>query len=127
MVFVVSYFCVAGIGLDTSRKEDEIMNEMAVELVSFTIDPETEADMMAARPDAVGAIRSACPGLIDARLFRGEESGAWIDVWFWESLEAAKAAAEMAMTLPEAGKFFSFIIAPPVMSHGTLAAEDLGD
>lgn len=102
------------------------MVDMAVELVSFGIDPATEDDMLAARPAAVGAIRRECPGLIDARLFRGEEVGEWIDVWFWESLEAAKSAAETAMTLPEAGEFFSFITAPPTMSHGTLVTEDLG-
>lgn len=102
------------------------MGEMAVELVSFETDPATEADMLAARPAAVGAIRRECQGLIDARLFRGEQSGEWIDVWFWESLEAAKSAAETAVTLPEASKFFSFITTPPTMSHGTLVAEDLG-
>ena len=102
------------------------MGEMAVELVSFGIDPATEADMLAARPAAVGAIRRECPGLIDARLFRGEATGAWIDVWFWESLDAAKGAADTAMTLPEATQFFSFITTPPMVSHGTLVAEDLG-
>lgn len=48
---------------------------MAVEVVEFTSDPSTEAAMLTARPAAISAIRSACPGLIDARLFRGEEPG----------------------------------------------------
>lgn len=102
------------------------MDQMAVEVASFVTDPAMEAEMLAARPEAVGAIRLKCSGLIDTRLFRGEEPGAWIDVWFWESLEEAKAAADTAMNLPEAAKFFSFITAPPTMAHGTLVAEDLG-
>lgn len=102
------------------------MREMALEIVRFEIDPQNEADMLSARPDAVASIREHCPGLMDARLFRGESAGSWIDVWFWASLGQAKAAAETAMSLPAAGRFFSFITAPPVMEHGTLAAEDLG-
>ena len=102
------------------------MREMAVEIVRFEVDPDNEADMLAARPDAVRSIREHCPGLIDARLFRGETAGSWIDVWFWASLADAKTAAEAAMSVPAAGRFFSFISAPPVMEHGTLVAEDLG-
>ncbi|MBK9178705.1 MAG: antibiotic biosynthesis monooxygenase [Acidimicrobiales bacterium] len=99
---------------------------MAVELARFEIGPAAETEMLAAHLDAVRSIRGACPGLIEARLFRGEEPGTWIDVWFWASLDAARAAAETAMTLPAASRFFSFIAAAPTMIHGTLVAEDLG-
>ncbi len=101
------------------------MEAMALELVRFEVDPGDELEMLAARGDAVRGLRSACPGLIDARLFRGERPGAWIDVWFWQSLDEAQEAAERAQTLPEAAAFFSFITAPPSMSHGTLVSEDL--
>ncbi len=105
----------------------DVLDQTALELVHFTVDPEDESDMLAARPAAVQAIRSACPGLIDARLFRGDEPGAWIDVWFWETLDHAKSAAQTAMTLPEAGAFFAFISAPPTMVHGTLVAADVDE
>jgi hypothetical protein len=98
---------------------------MALELVHFTTDPTDEAPMLASRPAAVAAIRAACPGLIDARLFRGEQEGKWIDVWFWENLEHAKSAAEHAGNLPAAQTFFAFITEPPVMLHGTLTDEYL--
>lgn len=101
------------------------MAQMAVELVSFEIEPGFEEEMLTAHVGAVASIRAECPGLIEARLFRGEEAGAWIDVWFWESLDEALAAAEKAPTLPEANRFFSFISAPPTMMHGTLVAQDL--
>jgi quinol monooxygenase YgiN len=101
------------------------MTEMAVELVSFEIEPESEDEMLTAHAGAVASIRAECPGLIEARLFRSEQAGAWIDVWFWESLADARAAADKAPTLPEADRFFSFISAPPTMVHGTLVAEDL--
>jgi hypothetical protein len=99
--------------------------DMALELVHFKTDPATEAAMLASRPAAVSAIRSSCPGLLDARLFRGEQHGEWIDVWFWESLARAKSAAETAGNLPEAQAFFAFITEPPVMMHATLADEYL--
>lgn len=103
------------------------MTEMAVEIVRFETDPNSEEAMLAARPPAVDAIRSSCPGLIDARLFRGEQPGAWIDVWFWDNLDDARHAAQVAASLPAAGHFFSFITSPPAMDHGTLAAADLHD
>lgn len=96
---------------------------MALELVQFTTDPATEAAMLASRAAAVAAIRNACPGLIEARLFRGEQDGEWIDVLFWKSLVDAKSAADQAGNLPAAQAFFSFITTPPVMIHGTLTDE----
>lgn len=102
------------------------MTQMAVELVSFGIELESEGEMLAAHAGAVASIRAECPGLIDARLFRGEDAGAWIDVWFWDSPDDAQAAADKAPTLPEANRFIAFISAPPTMMHGTLVAEDLG-
>lgn len=102
------------------------MDEMAVEVTSFEIDPATETEMLEAHGELVRTVRGTDAGLIDARLFRGQEPGSWIDVWFWASLEAATEAVESISTSPEAGKFFSFIAAPPSMIHGTLVAEDLG-
>ncbi len=98
---------------------------MALELVHFKTGPAAESAMLASRPAAVAAIRASCPGLLDARMFRGENDGEWIDVWFWESLTHAKSAAETAGTLPDAQTFFAFIVEPPVMMHGTLADEYL--
>jgi hypothetical protein len=98
---------------------------MALELVHFKTDPADEAAMLASRPAAVAAIRASCPGLLDARMFRGENDGEWIDVWFWESLAAAKSAAESAGNLPDAQTFFAFITEPPLMMHGTLTDEYL--
>jgi hypothetical protein len=98
---------------------------LALELVHFKTDPVNEVAMLASRPAAVAAIRAACPGLRDARMFRGEQPGEWIDVWFWDSLAAAKSAAQNAGNLPDAQTFFAFITEPPVMMHGTLADEYL--
>jgi hypothetical protein len=102
-----------------------MMHTMAIEVTQFEIDEEREVEMLTAHEGVVTAVRAACPGLIDARLYRGGTAGGWIDVWSWESLELAEAAAETAMALPEAAAFFSFITSPPSMVHGTLVAEDL--
>jgi hypothetical protein len=98
---------------------------MALELVTFTTDPAREEEMLASRPAAVAAIRASCHGLLDARIFRTEVPGQWVDVWFWKDLASAKAAAETAGSLPDAQTFFAFITEPPVMLHGTLADEYL--
>lgn len=105
----------------------DIVNQTALELVQFVVDPDAEAAMLAARPAAVAAIRRECPGLVDARLFRGEGVGTWIDVWFWERLEQAASAAQVAVELPEAAAFFAFISEPPAMIHGTLVSADVLD
>ena len=59
---------------DRLQEKDETLAEMAVELVSFEIEPESEGAMLSAHAGAVASIRAAFPGLIDARLFRGETS-----------------------------------------------------
>jgi hypothetical protein len=100
-----------------------MIHPMGLELVHFKTDPAKESAMLASRPAAVAAIRSACPGLLNARMFRGEQNGEWIDIWFWESMKHAKSAAEVAGNLPEAQTFFAFITEPPVMVHGTMADE----
>lgn len=97
----------------------------AVEIVEFTTDPSSEEAMLAARPAAITALRDACPGLIDARLFRGEQPGTWIDVLFWRDLDAAQAAATVAPQIPEAAAFFGHLTGEPSLRHGTLVDEDL--
>lgn len=100
-------------------------DRLAVEVVEFRVDPAAEAQMLKDRRTAVAAIRAACDGVIDARLFRGTEAGVWIDVVFWRSLDDAMAGAEAVAGLPEAAAFMGHIEAPPVMRHGTLVEADL--
>ena len=91
----------------------------AIEIVAFQAGSDIET-LKAARARALDAVRTTCPGFIDARLYEGEGQGNWIDVVRWASLAEAKAAAEVSATLPGTQEFFSFITAPPSMMHGTL-------
>lgn len=96
---------------------------MAVfELARFKIEPHKTNDMLASRDAMVDAIRARFPGLIEARLARLDD-GTWIDVWRWESLEQAKAAAAGAPEVPEAGAMFSLISEVESMEHAEIIHE----
>lgn len=100
---------------------DGLRTSTALEFVKMTVAPENEAAFLRDRPAAIEALQSAFPGLREARLFRGEEPGVWYDILFWDSIEAAKAAAASAADLPAAAAWFAHIGALITMEHGTLA------
>ncbi|MDQ3932348.1 MAG: antibiotic biosynthesis monooxygenase [Actinomycetota bacterium] len=96
---------------------------MAVfELARFKVEPDKANDMLASRDAMVDAVRERFPGLIEASLARLDEV-TWIDVWKWESLEQAKAAAAGAPEVPEAGAMFSLISKVEGMEHATIVHE----
>ncbi len=96
---------------------------MAVfELARFVVDPADAEEMLSRRDEMVAAIRRAFPGLIDARLARLNDQ-TWIDVWRWESLAAAKAAAAGAPRIPEAAQTFALIKDVIAMEHAEIAHE----
>jgi hypothetical protein len=74
----------------------------------FKADPASVDELMARRQALVTAIRLATPGLIRARLTRVNDE-TWIDMWSWETLAHAQAAAKLAQTgqIPEAGTAFA--------------------
>jgi hypothetical protein len=59
------------------------------------------------------------PGLIEANLTRIDDA-TWMDVWRWETHEAAVAAARGAPEVPEAAAMFSLITEPLSMEHGDI-------
>lgn len=75
--------------------------------------------MLQRRPVAVQAIRTRCPGLVEANLIQLDEA-TFLDAWRWESRDAALAAAETAPSIPEAAAMFALIVEPPTMEHGAL-------
>jgi heme-degrading monooxygenase HmoA len=89
------------------------------EFARFKIDP-TQADQLVERwRAAVAAIRTRFPGLIEANLARIDDT-TFVDVWRWETHEAAMAAAQGAPDTPEAASMFSLIAEPPLMEHGDI-------
>lgn len=96
---------------------------MAVfELARFKVEPDKASDMLASRDEMVDAIRARFPGLIEAQLARLDDV-TWIDVWKWESLEQAEAAAAGAREVPQAGAMFSFISEVESLEHAEIIHE----
>lgn len=73
----------------------------------FTAKPEHTDELLRRRNALVGAVRSAVPGLREARLVRVDDQ-TWIDMWLWDSSASAKRAAERAQSggIPEAAAAF---------------------
>ena len=73
----------------------------------FTVDPTNAEEMLARRNSLVTAVREAVPGLLEARLARADDQ-TWIDIWRWDTLANAQAAAQLARSggIPEAGAAF---------------------
>ncbi len=96
---------------------------MAVfELARFKVDPSDAAKMLASRDEMIAAMRARFPGLLEARLARLDDQ-TWIDVWKWETLAAAKTAAEHAPSVPEAETMFSLIKEVESMEHAEILHE----
>ncbi|HSI92986.1 MAG TPA: antibiotic biosynthesis monooxygenase [Jiangellaceae bacterium] len=74
----------------------------------FTVDPTNTEEMLTRRNALVTAIREAVPGLLEARLARADDQ-TWIDIWRWDTLANAQAAAQHARSggIPEAGAAFA--------------------
>jgi heme-degrading monooxygenase HmoA len=60
---------------------------------------------------AVGAKNDmdALPGLISRELLYNDEDGQWVDVVYWESMEHAKQAIEIANQKPNILRLFSLL------------------
>ena len=93
----------------------------AFELARYRVEKGSEDELLARWPAAVEAIRSRFPGLVQARLGSLGE-GVWVDVWEWESVEAARRAAEGAPSVPEAAAMFEVIAEPLAMEHADIVA-----
>jgi hypothetical protein len=83
---------------------------MAIEVVIFRLQPTvTRADFLAV-VDETTALLKTQDGF-RSRTVSQAESGEWLDILSWESVEAAKAAATVFQTDP-AGKRFSEFLDP---------------
>lgn len=73
----------------------------------FTIDPDRVVELVDRRNALVEAVRSAVPGLLEASLAKVDDR-TWIDMWRWDSMDSARAAAERARggAFPEAARAF---------------------
>src|SRR5687767_772515 len=91
----------------------------AFELARFRVDPSKVDRLRSAWRHAVDAIRARFPGLLEANLARLDER-TWLDVWRWESAEAARAAAKGAHEVPGAAAYFELIDEFVAMEHADI-------
>ena len=94
----------------------------AFELARYRVEPQNTDELLRRWEAAVQAVRQSFPGLVDANLARLDEQ-TWIDVWRWESAEAARAAAQGGPSGPEAAAMFSLIAEPLAMDHAEILKE----
>ncbi|ANW67268.1 hypothetical protein BCA37_30285 [Mycobacterium sp. djl-10] len=78
------------------------------EFVTFTIDTDDDT-FLQLRRTAVQEVKRAHPRLMAVPVCAKRADGTWIDVWIYESKEAADAANADAENLPEFCKLFAVL------------------
>lgn len=72
----------------------------------FTIDPADTGELLTRHAALVATSKDLFPGLIEVQLAKIDDQ-TWIDVWRWDTLANARAAAAQGPTIPAAGAAFS--------------------
>ena|SRR5215470_19781315 len=79
-----------------------------IAVTSFEATTTDDAEIRSRHNDLVKAVRTAIPGLTEARLgWLGDDK--WAGVWRWESADDLKAARELAPTLAETRAAFALV------------------
>jgi hypothetical protein len=93
-----------------------------LELVVFKLNDGSSREQFLAANDAVSSWIARQPGFISRDLSYDAEGDRWIDVIWWESLENAGAAAELALSSDSCTPMFALIdMESMLMLHGEQA------
>lgn len=65
----------------------------------------------------IDAVRSRCPGMLDAKLVRLDD-GTWMDIVTWDSREAAERAAAQFAAIPEVAAMSALLEDVLSFQHG---------
>lgn len=85
----------------------------AIEVVIFNANPGVDETQLNAAAQAIVPRIQKLPGFI-SREFGASGEGKYIDIVHWQNMEAAQAAAQAVMEIPECREFFSLIDEPSV-------------
>ena len=97
----------------------ESQTEKVLELVVFRLGEGATRDELLGTVGAVSEWIGEQPGFLSRELLHDNESGRWIDLAWWRTLEDAQAAAEKAMTSETCAPMFSLIdMDSTLMVHG---------
>jgi hypothetical protein len=105
----------------TVRKESavEAPAGKVLELVVFTLNEGVSREQFLGTNDAVSTWIGKQPGFISRELSYDAEGDRWIDILWWDSLENAAAAAELALTSESCMPMFALIdMESMLMLHG---------
>lgn len=92
---------------------------MVVELAIFKLKDDATREQLLETAGAVSEWARRQPGFVSRDLTYSAESDTWIDVVWWESIDAAHAAAEAAMTSESCAPMFGLIdLEGTQMLHG---------
>ena len=80
-----------------------------LELVVFKLDEGVSREQFLGTNDAVSSWISTQPGFISRELSYDAEGDRWVDILWWESMEEAGAAAELAMSSESCAPMFALI------------------
>ena len=95
-----------------------------LELVVFELKDGVSREEFLATNDAVSAWISRQPGFVSRDLSYDADGDRWIDVVWWETMEHAGAAAELAMTSESCAPMFALLdMDSLLMLHGVPAIE----
>ena len=72
-----------------------------VEFVKYSVKEASEEEFLALRSSAIAAVKAAHPALVSVPVLAQQPDGSWIDVWIYETQEAAEAANAGAGDIPE--------------------------
>jgi len=72
-----------------------------VEIVRFTVADEDVATFLQRRQEAIAEVKAAHPALWSVPFCTRREDGTWIDVWIYQSRDAADKANADAGNLPK--------------------------
>ena len=90
-----------------------------LELVVFKLNEEVSREQFLGTNDAVSTWISKQPGFISRELSYDAEGDRWIDVLWWDSMENAGAAAELALSSESCTPMFALIdMESTLMLHG---------
>jgi hypothetical protein len=97
--------------------------QRVLELVIFKLKDGATRDELLATVGGVTGWAKAQPGFVSRDLRYSESEDQWIDVLWWDSLEAAESAADAALSSDSCAPMFELIdMDSTVMLHGEPAA-----
>jgi hypothetical protein len=102
-------------------------SDKVLELVVFELAAGVSPEQFLGTADAVSDWISGQPGFVSRELSHDAEGDRWIEVVWWESVGAARQAAELAMSSPSCAPMFALIDTDSMlMLHGKLALAAAG-